>query len=240
MVSAPAPAPAPAPLSAVQAPPAASVLPRSARLTYRTSAQVPVLGFPFTIGATTITTWKLQGGGYECHLQTDRVDFEQDSGGRLVPGQGLQPLRYAQKRPMHSLESVEVDWDRKALRTSVPAESPAVGPGAQDRLSVQFQFAWMHAEHPERLAPGSRVPMELIGPHGTEHWEFDVDAPSELRIGETATPAVRLHARRMAGTREETMEVWLADSVRWFPARIRLVDRNKSIIDFQLREVNFE
>jgi hypothetical protein len=217
----------------------AAPMPRSARLVYRTRAEVPLMGVPLSLTARTETTWKLERGSYEGHLHTGTIEFDQVSRG-TVQARGLVPSRYDEKRPMHAAESVGLDWARHRLDPSPASQSPVLEDGAQDRLSLQFQFAWLHAQSPGRFLAGQVIPVQLVGPHGAERWEFQVDPSRPLRTGIDASPAIRLHARRMAGDREETMEVWIAESARGLPVRFRMVDRNHSVIDSVLEEQYFE
>jgi hypothetical protein len=216
-------------------------MPRSARLVYRTHAEVPVLGLPLSLSARTETTWKLESGRYDCRLRTDTVEFDQHSAGEVAPARGLVPTHYDQKRPMKAAEAVTIDWARRRLEPAPEGPGPfELEDGAQDRLSLQFQLAWMHERDPERFRPGAVLPFQIIGPRGADRWDFHVDAAQPLRTGIGTVAAVRLHARRMAGDREETMEMWISDAAQGFPLRIRMVDRNRSVIDSTLDEATFE
>ena len=97
------------------------------------------------------------------------------------------------------------------------------------------------------LAAGAeclRVPFHPTG-------ELELDAETVLcagfrrRMGRRAAetvgtglgpmPTIHLSARRPAGRVEETMDIWLGAKTRWLPVRIRIVDRNGSVIDSVLQ-----
>ncbi len=221
----------------VPAPPAvaAADLVAKAQLVYRTTAEFRFGGLPLTMSARTTTTWRLDSGGYETHLHTDTVDFDQLSQGLLAADGALVPTRYTEKRPFHDPESVSIDWPGGEVHYAGGTRAPAPPPGAQDRLSLQFELARQRLRHPEQFAPGSRHEIRLIGTHDVDPWTFAVGAEEAVETGRGPLRAVRCSARRVVGTAEETIDIWLGADLRWMPVRIRMVDRKGAVIDSVLQ-----
>lgn len=216
-------------------PPGADGMPLHANLVYRTTARFQFLGLPMNLSGRTTTSWRLQGDHYETHLHIDTVDFDQLSQGALGPDGMLVPTRYTEKRPFHQPEAVAIDWAAGQIQFGAGPKAAAPAAGAQDRLSLQFELGRLRRLHPEQYAPGTRHDLHLIGTHDVDPWTFTVGAEEAVDTGAGAQRAVRYSARRMAGTVEETIDIWLGADLQWLPVRIRMVDRHKSVIDSVLQ-----
>ena len=222
---------------AASAPPTAgtAALPASARLEYATTATMQWMGLPLTLRGHTVMTWKFDGTHYDAQLRIDRVGFTQHSEGRLQADGALAPERYTEKRPFHHPDAVMLDWARGQVRFGGATTHPAPKPGAQDRLSVQFEFARRMERNAQAFHPGDRDPIRLIGTHDVDDWKFTVGPAETVGTGLGPMPTIHLSARRPAGRVEETMDIWLGAKTRWLPVRIRIVDRNGSVIDSVLQ-----
>lgn len=210
-----------------------------AKLVYRTSGTFRLAGVPMTLHARTVTDWHLDGQRYQAHLHMDTVDFDQFSEGSVGPEGVLAPDHYTEKRPFHGPEAVVIDWANRTVRFANAGPVPAPGPGAQDRLSLQFELARMRQRHPEGFAPGSLHDVKLMGTHDVDPWTFTVADEELVDTGLGSTRAIRCSARRKVGAVEETIDVWLGVDQRSMPVRIKMVDRNGSIIDSVLQSVEF-
>jgi uncharacterized protein DUF3108 len=211
-------------------------LPPSADLEYKTTATMKLMGLPVTLHARTTTRWRLDGEHYELHLHMDTAEFDQSSHGTLGPDGALVPDRYEEKRPFHSAEAVQIDWAQERVQFGEAAPVHAPAPGAQDRLSLQFELARLLQRYPERFAVGSTHEVNLVGTHDVDPWKFTVAQAESLDTGRGPMRAVRLAARRTVGSVEESMEIWFGVELRWLPIRIRIVDRHQSIIDSVLEQ----
>jgi len=213
--------------------------PAAAELTYRTTAVTKLAGLPITLHARTTTSWRRDGERYEMRLHMDTIDFDQSSSGKLRPDGSLVPDRYSEKRPFHSLEAVDIDWSHGRMQFGGAAAVPSPEAGAQDRLSLQFELAHMRQSQPQRFAAGSTHAVNLIGPHDVDPWTFTVTDGESVETGRGPMRAARFSARRMVGTVEETMDIWLGADLYWMPIRIRMVDRKQTVIDSVLQTAQF-
>ncbi len=217
---------------------ARGTLPPTATLVYLTTAVFRLAGVPITMHAHTTTTWRLDGDRYETHLHMETADFDQTSHGTLGADGALIPDRYTEKRPFHNAESVDIDWPHGRIQFGSAPPVNAPEPGAQDRLSLQFEIARQCEQNPDRFVPGSIHSVKLIGTHDVDPWKFSVAKEEPVDTGSGPMRAVRFSARRMVGTVEETMDIWVGADLRWMPIRIRMVDRNQSIIDSVLEKAD--
>lgn len=190
---------------------------------------------PLSLRGQTVTTWKFDGSHYDAQMRVDRIHFAQHSQGHLQANGALAPQQYTEQRPFHRPDAVTVDWRHHLVRFGNGPQRPAPADGAQDRLSIQFEFARRMEQATQAFHPGDRYPVQLIGTHDVDDWRFSAGAVETIRTGLGAMTAIHLSARRPAGRKEETMDIWLGAKTRWLPVRIRIVDRNGSVIDSMLQ-----
>ena len=103
-------------------------------------------------------------------------------------------------------------------------------------MSLPFELARQCLREPERFAPGTLHAVKLIGTHAVDPWKFNSEAVETVDTGEGALRAAHFSARRKVRDVEETMDIWLGMELHWMPIRIRMVDRNGSVIDSILQK----
>lgn len=231
---------APAPGAPAVKQTAADDLAATANLVYRTTAEFRFAGLPLRLSVRTTTTWHRDGEHYESHLHMDTssVEFDQLSEGLLGPEGMLVPTRYTEKRPFHKPEAVAIDWQDRLIQFGDSPKVAAPAAGAQDRLSLQFELARQRLRYPEKFEAGSSHEVRLIGTHDVDPWTFVAGAEESVETGKGPMRAQRYSARRKVGAVEETMDIWLGADLRWMPIRIRMVDRNASVIDSVLQSID--
>jgi hypothetical protein len=230
------PVPAPAPPGSPAHAPVQVVLPKSARLVYASYGTVRAGGFRLGVRGRTTIRWQFQDGRYRSDLSIDIVDFKQSSQGRFDPDVGLEPERYSETRPRHPQSTTQFDWANHRVSFTDDAQSGTADPGAQDRLSIQFQLSVLRQVYPELFVRGTVVPITLAGTRDVSHWTFTVTGEDIVDSGLGHLPALRVLTTRTTGSGEESLEVWISERLDWFPARIRMVDKNRNVLDFVLDE----
>ena len=224
-------APSPPPPSAPPAAPSAPVaVPAPVRLQYAVSGEVRRLAYT----ARSELSFAHDATSYQARLEVSAFLVgarSQTSVGSLTPG-GLAPTRFADK----SRAERAAHFDRERARISFSAntsEAPLL-PGAQDRLSVLLQLAALLAGDPGRYPAGSQISIQTAGPTEAEPWLFAVEAEERLAlpVGELATIKLTRAPRREF---DQRVEIWLAPSLGYLPARVRITQANGDFVDQQLR-----
>jgi hypothetical protein len=236
--SAPSPLPPPAPLptrAAVQV-----VLPKSARFVYDSNGTVRVGGFVLRVRGRTTTQWRFEDGRYRSDLSIDVVNFGQSSQGQFDPDFGLAPERYVETRQHHGVHTTRFDWANHRVTFTDTDGQRTAEPGAQDRLSIQFQLSVLRQVYPERFVRGSVVPITLAGTRDVSHWTFTVTGEDSVDSGIGRLSALRVLSNRTTETGDESLEVWISEKLNWFPVRIRIVDKNRNVIDSVLDEATID
>jgi hypothetical protein len=216
------------------------ILPKSARFVYDSYGTVRVGGFMLGVRGRTTTRWKFKDGHYKSDLSIDVVNFSQSSQGLFDPEFGLEPERYSETRPRHPMSTTQFDLPNHRVSFTEDNRKDEAEPGTQDRLSVQFQLSVLRQVYPERFVRGSVMPITLAGTRDVSHWTFTVTGEEIVDSGLGHLPALRVLSNRTTASGDESLEVWISEKLNWFPVRIRIVDKNRNMIDSVLDEATID
>ena len=211
-----------------------------ARLVYESHGTVRLGGFSLQVLGRTTTVWHFADGHYQSDLSIDVVNFAQSSKGQFDPEVGLAPEHYTETRRRNKVLGTNFDWAQKRVTFTDTKSEFAAEPGAQDRLSIQFQLSVLRQVYPERFVRGGVVPITLAGVNDVHPWSFTVTGEDTVDSGLGRLPALRILSNRTTDTGDESLEVWLCERLNWFPARIRMIDKNRNIFDLVLDEASIE
>ena len=227
----------PAPQAAEPAPPAAPVaaaaalsIPGSMRLKYTMTGRSKNMDYH----ASAQLDWLQDGAAYETRMVVSAFGLgsrSMTSSGKIT-GEGLAPTRFLDKSRSERAAHFQPDKGKitfSANTPDVPWQS-----GAQDRASVFVQLASLLAGDPAKYPAGSSVSLYTAGPTGADTWTFVVEAEEKLNLPAGELSAVKL-TRKPQRDYDQTVEVWLAPSLAWLPARTRITQQNGDFVDQQLR-----
>ena len=217
-------------LAAESGRPPHAAIPAPTKLLYSITGEAKRL----TYSARSELFWQHDGRHYDARL--DITVFllgtrTQASRGELRPD-GLAPQRFADKSRTELAAHVERDKGKISFSANTP--DIALLPGAQDRLSLMLQLAALVQGEPQRYPPGTRIPVQTIGPRDADLWEIVVSRHEtlELPYGTPDTLKPVLTPRREF---DQKLELWLAPALGHLPVRIRLTQANGDFVDQQLR-----
>ncbi len=231
-------APAPAASAAASAAPAASVsppspaatiaytLPGSMRLKYNVKGTKDNLNY----SARAEMLWLQDGNTYEARLEVSAFLIgarTRTSTGRLS-ADGLLPTRFADKFRTEVAAHFERDKDKVSFSANTP-DLPLL-PGMQDQLSVFVQLGAMLAGEPARYPSGTNISFETIGPRAGETWVITVDGEEKLDLPGGEIHAIKL-SRKPRREFDQTAELWLAPTLGYLPARIKITEKNGDFVD---------
>lgn len=210
------------------------VWPGSTRLSYGLTGN-----FRGEIHGNAQVEWVRVGSRYQVHLDvivglpiapliTRRMSSEGD-----ITADGLAPQRYDEDTKM-----MFRDRRRLTMRFEPGAVVMANGqrqetlPGVQDTASQFVQLSYLFSVKPELLAVGSAVEVPLALARKVDRWTYDVTAQEPLSTPFGAVDTFHLKPRRAAPTGNElTAEIWIAPSLQYLPARIRIRQDADTYID---------
>jgi Protein of unknown function (DUF3108) len=185
-----------------------------------------------TYSATGALQWSHDGSQYQLGLEAYTlggwVKVRSDTSSGQLSSSGLMPKRYAYK----TRNEVAAHFDREKGQISFSNNRPSnpMQAGAQDRMSVAAQMAAMFAGAPDKYPAGSNIRIQVAGGSDAEPWILKVEGGEVLSLsnGQIDTIKVSRAPRREFDRR---VEFWLAPSLDYLPARIKLTEPNGDYVD---------
>lgn len=172
--------------------------------------------------------WTSSGERYEMVVSVPLPfvgTFVYSSHGR-IDAFGLAPEQYVEKRG-HRAEDISIfnRADRKIAFTRTPATLP-LPDGAQDRFSMVMQLASLVRGDPTAYKPGVTRQFFVVDSDSGENWPVETIGDETIRTaqGYLETRHFKRLPRREGDQRR--IDVWLAPSLGWLPARIVQTEPN--------------
>jgi membrane-associated protease RseP (regulator of RpoE activity) len=119
------------------------------------------------------------------------------------------------------------------IRFSANTPDAVLNAGAQDRLSASLQLGGMMAAAPHRYPAGSTIVLPTAGVRDTEPWRWDVLPDETLQIDDQDVPCTKL-VRQPRREYDSRVELWLARTHAYLPARLRTTLSNGDTVDQRL------
>ncbi|MDQ7745256.1 DUF3108 domain-containing protein [Hydrogenophaga pseudoflava] len=180
--------------------------------------------------------WSPDGRQYEARLTVRVMVFtvlSQSSKGQLNT-KGLVPDRFTDQR-RSSERATHFDREGQRLRFSNNAPDAPLLPGAQDRLSVNFQLSALFNARPEAYTEGKLLRLPVSSVDTSEVWLFQVGPVTNETLPAGETQTVRL-TRSPRKEYDRKVEVWLMPAHAHLPGRIRITEPNGDYLDMLLQD----
>ena len=150
----------------------------------------------------------------------------------LIGPQGLQPLRFSDKR--RTERATHFDREGGRVVFSGNAAPVPLAPGAQDQISLYVQLAAAMASASGPMPAGTRLQVQTATTRDALPWLLTLERRETLRLdGQPVDTAywVCLPRQRF----DARIELWTAAQHHQLPVRIRITQASGSFIDLQLR-----
>ncbi len=200
-------------------------LPVSVKLNYKVDSNK----FPYTLQGELL--WQHNNNDYRARLSFGALGFTrtQTSRGR-IGHEGLMPERFSDK--FRSEVAAHFNYERQWVTFSANTPDVKLQTGAQDRLSVLVQLAALVSGVAQPFKPGTTLSVQTIGPRAADLWLFTFGDIEELHLPSGTLQGLKL-VRNPDHPYDQKVEIWLAPSLNYLPARIRLTETNGDFIDQQ-------
>ncbi|MBV7457179.1 DUF3108 domain-containing protein [Acidovorax sp. sif1233] len=212
------------------APPPPVRIPAPTRLAFDVSGQAK----KFAYNARAELLWQHDGSRYEARQEVSAflVGSRIQRSVGAITAQGLLPEKFSDKS--RSEQAAHFDHAKGRVTFSANTPEAAVGPGAQDRLSLFIQLGAMLAADPGRFVPGTQVTITTVSARTADRWTFTVEGPETLDLPAGPTPALKL-LRLPRKDYDQKAELWVAPALNYLPVRIKLTQANGDFADLLLR-----
>lgn len=180
--------------------------------------------------------WWQNGYGYDAQLTFEvlrNTILSQHSTGRIGVS-GIEPESYSESRKDEA--ATRFLRDQEKIVFSSNTSSVKLMAGAQDHLSVMMQLGAILKANPARYPSGALISIQTAGLRDAGVWVFVIgeDEKMTLPVGEIV---VRKLTRSSRSDVDNKLELWLAPTYGYLPARFRQTRANGDFADAQLRDV---
>ena len=180
--------------------------------------------------------WSHDGQTYQASLTAKILFFtvmSQTSTGRLSD-KGIAPERFTDSR--RSGRAAHFERSTGKIRYSNNAPDAALLPGAQDRLTVNFQLSALFNARPDAYSEGQTLRLPVSSHDLAEVWLFRVGPTSHqtLPAGEIVTRQLTRSPRKEF---DRKVDIWLAPAMAHLPVRLRITEPSGDFLDMQLEEL---
>ncbi len=197
------------------------------------------LGYELTYGRWTgrgELVWRPNGQGYEARLDGRvaglRIISLVSRGG--IDAAGIAPVRYTDERRGRGEQAANFQRKAGKITFSGKQEEFPLLQGSQDRLSWMVQLAGIALADPNRMKPGSRIALHVVGARAdVDVWAFQVVGAEEVSTPEGSMKSIKL-LREPRKPHDTRVEVWLAPGLNYLPVRAKQTTEN-SVWDLRLQ-----
>ena len=205
-------------------------LPPSADLTYKIEARKKGI----SLSGEAQVNWRVGAGRYSAG-NTARAQLlgkilDNRSEG-LIDVYGLAPLQFREKRFRKDQTIATFDRAAKTIVFNDGKLSYPLTGGEQDRGSVQWQLAAVGRGAPEKFTPGSEWKFFVAGRRDAEMWTFKVVNREMLKTGMGTMPTVHLVKSPSPDARGQSLDLWLAPSLEWYPVKLRFAEEDGEFVE---------
>lgn len=192
----------------------------------------------------TVIEWRIDDARYTASsVTTDdarNVFLQLTSEGRVEPAFGIAPERYVEKRITRAPVATNFQWDAGKVTFSGNNREVPLRPGVQDQLSFLAQLALIAQAFPDRLQPGMSVALEVASARDVRVYDLRVVGWEVTRTQLGLVDTLKLERALPEGAKEARIELWLAPTLHWLPARTRTILSGEQTIETVLKEVVIE
>lgn len=155
----------------------------------------------------------------------------------VIDEYGLAPQVSTEKRFRKSETRALFNRDTKSLTFSASSNSYPLRGGEQDRTSIVWQLVAHARAAPKKFTPGAEWRYFVAGQRDAEPWVFKVGKSERVMTGTGPMQAVRVTRLLPEDTKSQQLELWLAPSLEWYPARIRFAEGDGDFVEQTLSAV---
>ncbi len=180
--------------------------------------------------ARSLWAWQHDGQQYQLQVSTKVLLLEttETSTGAITP-EGLRPMRYL--RTGRGARSAS--FDAKARQISFDnGACAALAAGVQDNVSAFVQLAAVLGGAPAKYPIGASITLPVATNRSLRAWVFKIDGEENLSLRAGAPP---LRCIRLVRQGAEPDTLWLAPSLGYWPARLKVMQEGGDFADQSLR-----
>lgn len=155
-----------------------------------------------------------------------------------VDDYGLAPSSYYEKRIRKDPTTTTFNRQSKQIEFQGESTTYPLKGGEQDRSSAQWQLVSQARHAPDQFKPGTEWAFFTAGRKDADVWTFKVVGPETLQTALGDIKAIHFVKAPPKRDNGQQVDLWLAPSLEWYPAKIRFMEENGDSFEQLLEKVN--
>lgn len=211
-------------------------IPPPAELSYAIKAQQKGI----TLDGDAVMRWKTESGKFTATNEASAMLVGKILDARTegdIDAWGLAPQSFTEKRRRREATTTSFDRAAGVIRFTASEQTYPIQGGEQDRNSAIWQLIAVARAAPAKFRPGSNWTFFVAGRRDAEPWTFKVIRQEKLStpLGEIET--VHVERTPAADSKDQHLDIWLAPSLEWYPARLRFREDDGDFIEQTLQKI---
>lgn len=104
-------------------------------------------------------------------------------------------------------------------------------------MSVVWQLLSLARATPTKFSLGSKHKFLVVGSHDSDTWMFEVKKTQRIQTGLGEVDAIPINRLASENPDAQSMEIWLAPSLDWYPVKIRISEKNGDYVEQSLEKI---
>lgn len=155
----------------------------------------------------------------------------------VVDAYGLAPTTFTEKRFRREPTTTTFDRTSNTIRFTASDKSYPITGGEQDRNSTIWQLISVARAAPAKFKPGSSWVFFVAGRRDADPWTFKVTKREKIDTPLGSMDALHVVRVPPPDSKDQTLDIWLAPSLEWYPARLRFSEDEGDYIEQTLQKV---
>jgi hypothetical protein len=155
----------------------------------------------------------------------------------LIESTGLAPEIFSIKRFRKELITTRLDRKNRQIHYQGNATPSTLEGSEQDRLSVVWQLLSLARTTPTKFSAGSKHKFLVVGSHDSDAWIFEVKKTQRIQTGLGEVDAIPINRLASENPDAQSIEIWLAPSLDWYPVKIRISEKNGDYVEQSLEKI---
>lgn len=149
----------------------------------------------------------------------------------LIDQFGLAPVTFSEKRMRKNPALATFDRTANTISFKDGGATYPIRGGEQDRNSAIWQLIAVARATPAQFKPGSEWQFFVVSPNEAEPWIFKVVERTKIQTALGELNTVHILKTTADDDKRQRVELWLAPSLDWYPARLRYTDPDGDFIE---------
>jgi hypothetical protein len=155
----------------------------------------------------------------------------------LIESTGLVSEIFSIKRFRKELITTRLDRKNRQIHYQSNATPSTLEGSEQDRLSVVWQLLSLARTTPTKFSAGSKHKLLVVGSHDSDAWIFEVKKTQRIQTGLGEVDAIPINRIASENPDAQSIEIWLAPSLDWYPVKIRISEKNGDYVEQSLEKI---